>query len=309
MSFIRPHFSFARYNAPGTPRHAPLKANQARFRLTADLFLRNIVVSHGWGAIHVTKHFSLSALALMFCIGTAHAGIALSSNNSSIYIDTTNPAGLSNWTVDGNAIPAMHNYWLRFSPASAEVPVYSLGAPAEISLGDFGQVTYAGGGYTVTITFLLTGGSSGSNVSNLTEIVSVHKSAGLSGFSLFQYGSFNLSGGSGSNMVYFTGSNLAKQTAMLGTNNLSTAVTPIPNNFDATVSPALMNSLSDALPTVLGNNTTAGPGNTEWAFQWNAPGGTDFIMSKNTQIIVPEPGTALLLTLAAGLLIRKRPTR
>jgi PEP-CTERM motif len=93
-----------------------------------------------------------------------------------------------------------------------------------------------------------------------------------------------------------------------------TVVTPVPTHREIAPFPVTLSKLNDGMPTVLSDTppigVVAGPGDLTWAYEWDfqlAPGAT-FQISKDKNLHaspppVPEPATASLLMLAAGVIL------
>ncbi len=237
---------------------------------------------------------SVAILAAIMSVNVASADITLTSGNSSTTIQTSSSAGQSSWTIDGVNQVFQQWFWFRTSPTGGQAAINTLSAPQnEFASGNVGGVTYSAGGLTISVTFILTGGSNGSGTADVAEIISIHNAAGLSGFSFFQYVDFDLGGTAGDDSVSFTNANTVVQSDASGAWVAETAAVPTPNRHEAGLFPSLRNNIDSASTYNLNGNNSAGPGDVAWAFQWDATG-TDLIISKDKHIQIPAPGAALL---------------
>ncbi len=112
----------------------------------------------------------------------------------------------------------------------------------------------------------------------------------------------------GGETVVFSNPNTVHESGANG-DMQETVHTPPADHQEAEPFPTTINKLNDALPTTLADNAGAGPGDITWTYEWDtviAPGDT-FLISKDMQIVVPEPSTvALLLVGLVGFCLRKR---
>jgi hypothetical protein len=259
--------------------------------------------------------------------GTADAvTLGLADGNSSASIDLSSEHGLFDWTVDGvNLAPTGGGgvldyrqwFWYRIgSNPEASIDTLTLGVNGVTDANfngnpDTAFVSYSGApGIKINVTFTLAGGTPGSGIADIGEQISLVNTGSQSiTMSFFQYGDFQLTAPNvGGEMVSFINSNTVRETGSTGYVQ-ETVHTPVATHQEAEDYPVTIDKLDDGFPTTLSDNTSAGPGDITWAYQWDvtlAPGQT-FLISKDMQAVIPEPGTALLVFVGLlGLSLAKR---
>jgi PEP-CTERM motif len=248
--------------------------------------------------------------------------------NSTLKIDLTPGAqlGLVDWVIDGvNLLPAAGGgrsdyrqwFWYRVG-ATPEASLDSL----PLSFAGTSDANFDGNpdtafmrytsaaGFKIELTVGLTGGTPGSKASDIGEIIKITNTNATSlAISFFQYVDFALGG---QETVTFTNANTVRESGAFGAVQ-ETVVTPSSTHRETLPFSATITKLNDGVFDNLIDNTTAGPGDITWAYQWDfviAPGGS-VLISKDKQAIVPEPSTWLLMTVAgalAGFFVRRKRT-
>jgi hypothetical protein len=292
------------------------------------------------------RAFRLSSCALFslfFGSQTAFAVvIALDSQNSHAVFHTEAvdgaELGLNTWQVEGVDQVSQQWFWYRVGSQSREFRLdgtgplaYTGAASADLdgdTQHDFMLVNYADAEtiltpetFTVQLRYILTGGSTGSRWSDLTEVVRI-QNTGQSPLDLrfFQYVDFDLNNTSTNDSVVITGTppNTARQTDPVMQIS-ETVVTPPPSHWEANVFAATRTALDDLDADTLSD--ISGPlfsQDATWAFEWDwtgasslAPGDT-VLISKDKSIrpgdhIVPEPSTIVLVGVSLlGLCLHTR---
>lgn len=271
--------------------------------------------------------FGASALvALAGVVAPASAHVRnLGDANSTVTINTDNPGhrvGMTGWTVDGRNHLYNQWFWFRVGDAGPEQRINSL---PEISVNTYNtnadpqddtyNVIYGNvAGFTIDVTFRVSGGSAGSNSSDITEQIRIinHTSTALP-FHFFQYCDFDLNDDIVDDSVAINPLNTATQRD--GSLVVAeTVVTPMPDNREANVYANTINRLDDANTDSLNGNPGGGPGFDDgirrdytWAFQWDRiiPAGGTFQISKDKNFI-PAPGALGLIGLGGLLAGRRR---
>jgi hypothetical protein len=268
-----------------------------------------------------TIHGALAAVCALAVLGalapSAQGYIILTERNSTVKIDPNSPDGMFSWVVDG--VEHLYQQWFFFRVGSTggELSIDALKLTSVKTFDVSGDnvddellLRYSdqSNRFTMSILYVLTGSDPGNGVSDIAETISIKsKSTQTLDFHFFQYSNFDLRGTPGNDTVTIRGGNTATQRDGLVTMS-ETVVAPDPTLVEAAIFPSTINSLQDLYTTTLDGNTTAGPGDVTWAFEWDfqlAPGQTKLI-SKD-KLITPEPGTVALVCLGGlGLVIRRR---
>jgi hypothetical protein len=244
----------------------------------------------------------------------------LTDNNSQVQIDAGNPAGMFSWMVDG--IPVLHQqwFWYRIGGAGMASPINTL-SPAIVapSSASIVTVSYANPLMSVQVKYSLSGGMAGSGVSDVGEQILINNnSATTLDLHFFQYSDFRLGNTPNSVML---GKNIrglfneADQSDSTGTALSETVISPGANHGEAALLGQTLSEFGSASFTSLSDAATAGPGQTTWAFEWDAslgPGGS-LLIGKDKRVdvspLIPEPSTFALVSL--GLIAfgasRRRP--
>jgi hypothetical protein len=265
----------------------------------------------------------ISALALHLGTTLVQAQIFnLSDNNATANIDVGSSAGMYNWTVQGQDQLFQQWFWYRVGNTGPEAPINTISpALAVANNGTRGlSTTYSQAQFSVRVEYLLTGGLLGGTKSTIGETITINNlSASTLDFHFFQYSDFDLGGSPGGDGVVigknlFTGLyNTANQVHPLVTFHES-VISPGANHAEVGFFPTTLNKLNDLNTDTLNDATgLTGPGDVNWAFQWDlsiAPGASAIInKSKYVELTaIPEPTTITLL-LSAGALFAIRRSR
>lgn len=254
---------------------------------------------------------ALKGLALLAVMGSvpAFSQVLLVDQNSTANINPNTSAGMDNWTVDGINHLFQQWFWYRINNA-AEQSIDTISAPVvQQPLANLAKITYNNGTIKVETTYLLTGGSAGSNHADIAESIRITNVGTFSySVSFFQYTDFDIGGTFSNDTVVRTNANAFQQwDGVFGASE--TIATPVAAHWQGGLFPTILNSLTDGNPTTLTDTGSGLTGDCSFAWQWDMtlnPGQT-FLISKD-KMIVPEPGTfvALGIGLAGLLAARKR---
>jgi hypothetical protein len=219
------------------------------------------------------------------------------------------------WTVDGISQLFEQNFYIDLT---GDVPVNLAGvAPTAFSAtdtnlsGDNNNLFVRwddinGSGLRVDIQFSLDGATAGTGLSDLGEQIDISNSSQQAvAIRFFQYVDFDLDGTIGGDTASSSSSPVASVEQSDVSSLAETVVTPGPDLYQIGACCGIEASIlaGNDLTTSPGVQTSFGPGDASWAFQWNveiADGGS-FQISKDKNIRVPVPEPATLGLLGVGL--------
>ena len=232
----------------------------------------------------------------------SQATITLTDQNSTVLIDPTSQAGSYAWIVDGTNNLYQQWFWYRNgNDPTGQYSIDTIGAPTVQLLGtNIAEINYSNNILGVQVTYDLTGGSAGSQVSDLSETIRImNNSSSALSLHFFQYSDFDLSGTPGGDSVSLT--NMKAIQGGAGKLLSETVVVPDANELEANYYANTLNSLNSGSPYTLNNTASAGPGDVTWAYEWDPTIGVggSYIISKDKHLSpVPEPSTLAIAGLA-----------
>ena len=267
--------------------------------------MRDYSILKGGGIVSVTV---ACVLAILCVPHSATAQVQLTDQNAVLNVVTNSSAGMNSWTIDGQNVLAQQWFWYRVGNVGGQSSLDTL--PSTITLVDPADLaaSYTGSTFVVTLTLGLRGSTPGSGDSDLGIQIKIQNTSTNSlDFHLFEYSNFTLGGVPGDTVV-FTNNNTVVQTGALGT--LQEAVATglsghlAPTHHEADLFPVTLGELTGGTPATLDDTNSAGPGDATWAFEWDASlnGGRTTQISKDINVLIPEPGTWLLIGMAGTLI-------
>ncbi|MDD4889047.1 MAG: PEP-CTERM sorting domain-containing protein [Phycisphaerae bacterium] len=270
------------------------------------------------------------AAAIVLIASTSDADtIVLRDMNSRVETNWQSPTGLFDWKIDGFDVATRQWLWYRQGSMTSEQSIdslyrvgYSYTDNNSDGLNEEGLITYRESSdalasrFTVTIRYILQGGSAGSGAADLQMAVSVANTSGSAlSFRLFNYADFQLPGAGGDIVSIPDGNDpLQTQGPVYKVDSIAQVTSfygsIFPDGYEAgmaTDSPTLLARLTDGAATTLG--TVAGPrspGDASWAQEWDRSigAGQSFDVLYDFNAIVPEPATLAFLAIGGAALLR-----
>lgn len=272
--------------------------------------IKNFATVNGMASMCLT----LIAFGFLLLPGRGLAQIyTLSDGGSTAIVNAGNTGtlGMNNWTVGGQNQLNQQWFWYSINGAVAQ-PINTIGTltPNLVAPNDL-QLSYANSQVTANTEYVLSGNGNGSGSADIMEYLSVvNNGSSPINISFFQYSYFNLLGNN-NNTVSLSGgpggwTGAQQTTGGPGGSGLAEVINaPNANYGEAAVAGQTMNELNTVANLTLNNNTSAGPGNVTWAFQWTATLGAgdtlNIIKDKGVSISpVPEPSTLAIIALGLG---------
>jgi hypothetical protein len=235
----------------------------------------------------------------------------IGARDTSLQIDLA--GGLSQWTIDGvNQLNLQSLYYSVGSGPTASI--YTIGIPSAPSITtNLSHTTvsldtaYANSTLGVDTLFSLQSSPVGSGKATLAETFTINNlSATTQVFHFYQYSDFDLGGVLGGQSVQFSSNGSGQQYQVVQTDSngrtLTGLITGVTGGSSAQseVQAALYDGtqfgLGSVNPVTLNNTLTAGPGNVDYAYEWDATlaAGSSLTISE-IQAVVPEPSSVALV--------------
>jgi len=270
------------------------------------------------------KALSQNAVIALICAAALQSQaqiVTLSDGNSTALIDPTTSQGMYNWSVQGQNYLSQQWFWYGLG-GGAVAPINTISAPSVTLLGTREVLaSYAGSGFTVSVDYLLTGGTGvgvgQTAVAGIGESIRIiNTGASPLAFHFYQYSDFDLGAGGLSDTVQL-GTNLRGlfNEALQSNPNVGlteTVTTPGAQHGEVALHGVTLARLNSGLPVTLTDAAgPVGPGDVTWALQWDlniAPGGS-VLISKDKYLsvmVVPEPSAIALLGLGMGACLLRR---
>ncbi len=115
--------------------------------------------------------------ALCNGVGASAQTVSLTNGNSSVSIDLSSPAGMSDWLVDGVNFINQQSFLSR-TDSRVAAPISSLGAPSiSVQIPNALVAIYTGPQFTITTVFALTGGSPGRGPAVVGEQIKIQNTS------------------------------------------------------------------------------------------------------------------------------------
>jgi len=243
-------------------------------------------------------------------------------NSNATFVANTGASQLqATWIVDGVSQLFEQNFYIDLTGTTGNAPINLAGLqPTAFSATDtnlsgnnnnlfvrWDNINQSG--VDVHINFSLDGASAGTGLSDLGEQISIDNNSGQAvSIRFFQYVDFDLDGTIGGDTASSSSSPVASVEQSDISQLAETVVTPGPNFYQIGACCGVEASIlaGNDLTTSPGVQTSFGPGDASWAFQWNTRiannGSFQISKDKNIRVAVPEPATLGLLGIGfAGL--------
>jgi len=243
------------------------------------------------------------------------ASYVLTDGGSTARIDADSGAGMYDWEVSNQ--DQLEKQWFYYRTDSGVAkPLNSISASSLLfSTANTLVTSYGNNDFTVTISYILTGGSLGAGSADILETINVqNNSSAALPFSLFQYSNFDLLGTGANDTVQFLGWDSVKQTeGVFGIQEGIIQPTASYREAALTGPGGTLDNLANIPGYNLNDNGGPLAGDVTWAFQWDytIPSGGSLDVYKDKTLIVPvvpEPASAAIILLGVGALaaVRRR---
>jgi len=277
------------------------------------------------------RRAALVTLAIGLSASVSQAAVITLQNQNSKAVFHTQASdggtlGLNTWEVDGTDHMAEQWFSYRVGSQTREYAIDGTGPLAhfnttpldvaddpayDLVIAEYRdtETTVTPERFSVRIQYYLTGGTTNSNTSDLSEVILIRNLDTLRplDMNLFQYVDFDLNNNAGDDTLVLSGTPINTATQSDPINIIGeTVVTPSPQRWEANFWPTIINNLQDGDIDNLSNSVGPLTGDATWAFQWDFSGGFQIpkngsvIISKSKHMvpgeggIVPEPSSIVL---------------
>jgi hypothetical protein len=263
------------------------------------------------GAVAVAALAPSNAVALTQLLQDENSTSTITANAGGSQLQAT-------WNVDGVSQLFEQNFYIDVTGTTGNAPVNLASiAPTAFSATDTNLSGFNNNlfvrwddinqsGIRVEINFSLDGAGAGTGLSDLGEQIEISNSSGEAvDIRFFEYVDFDLDGTIGGDTATSSSSPVASVEQSDVSTLAEAIVTPGPDLYQIGACCGVEASIlaGNDLSTLPGVQSSFGPGDASWAFQWNrtiANGGS-FQISKDKNIRVPVPEPATLGLLGVGL--------
>jgi hypothetical protein len=263
---------------------------------------------------------SLAVVAWSTVARISAEAATLSDKNSTINLSLNSSAGMTDWIVDGTDAVNQQWLWFRIGNSGPQFDISTIGAPTISQLVPKTLTAlYSNSLYGVSITYTLTGSSSGTGHSALTEAINFfnYQTNNSLDLHLFLYSDFSLGATSGIGNSGMNSNSALQQVFGLGRTNAVAFPLPLASHVEANTEFSTYNSLTGGSAYTLNDITNAqqsvSSGAVTWAFEWDktlAPSTSLGTISITDTLQVPEPSVAGLAVVGSSLVfLRRRKNR
>lgn len=244
--------------------------------------------------------------------GAAQANLVLTQGSTNIVISSpavgnSGICGVTDWVIDGKDQMDLEWFWIKAGNLVGRVGSGTSILTQQQSWGTGGVQEYTDAtlGYKMTVVWGLS--DTGKGTSQLTELINVVNTGGTKDFRFYEYTDFDLDGSvldkvQPSFMVGSQYGTITQQSPLGITGEVGVLTSEAADRYEATTVHGTL------IPTIAAGNDLAntpgvvGPGDVEFALQWDRPGvlnnnGFGLTKSKTINVRIPEAGSMVLFGL------------
>jgi len=274
------------------------------------------------------RFYQNTLIAILFAgtVVQSEASIyTIGARDTSLQLDLA--GGVTQWTMDGvNQLNLQSFYYSVGSGPAASI--YTIGLPSAPTITTnlskttvTLNTTYADPTISVGTQFQIQSSPVGTGKATLAQTLTINNlSSTPQVLHFYQYSDFDLEGVSGGQNVQFSSNGSGQQYQVVQTDSTGRTLTGLisgvtggtsaQSEVQAGLFDGTQFGLGSAISVTLDNTLTAGPGNVDYAYEWDATvaAGGSIIISE-IQAVVPEPSSVALVAsgmVALALLHRRR---